>query len=318
MLAKGLVAIIGSMMLFDASKVVVYWFESQVLSKYTVWPQNSSFLVFAAIKIGLILNNAPLIAFAWATMAEAMVVAILLGVMLEVRGPRLHHLSFTLGRAKSLLKDSWPLLLSSIAIVIYMRIDQIMLGQMVGDKAVGIYSAAVRVSEVWYFIPMMIVASVFPRLTEYHAKDKITYELILQKFFRLLNIITVSFGILIFLISEITIVVLFGEDYLESINVLKILGWIGFFVGIGLVRSKYLILEGFQVYQAVFLVAGASVNIMLNFFWIPLYEEIGAAWATFVAYFFIVFIGPLFFPSLRHLRSIVYKSMAVWPKRSSV
>ena len=82
--------------------------------------------------------------------------------MLGLHGPRLRQLGVSLKRAQILLKDSWALLLSSIAVVVYMKIDQIMLGQMVGDEAVGIYSAAVRVSEVWYFIPTTIVASVFP------------------------------------------------------------------------------------------------------------------------------------------------------------
>jgi len=185
-LVKALVAILGSMMLFKASEVGVYWFESQVLSKYAVLAQNGSFLVFAAIKIGLILNNAPLTAFAWATMAEALMVALLLGVLLGLRGPRLHHLRITLERAKSLLKDSWPLMLSGIAIVIYMKIDQIMLGQIVGDEAVGIYSAAVRVSEVWYFVPVMIAASVFPAILEAKKRSEAQYYQRLQRLFDLM------------------------------------------------------------------------------------------------------------------------------------
>jgi O-antigen/teichoic acid export membrane protein len=95
MLAKTLVAILGSMMLFKASEVAVFWFESQVQSKYTVWVQNSAFLLFAAIKVGLILNQAPLIAFAWATMAEALLVALLMFVILGFRGPRLRQLRMT-------------------------------------------------------------------------------------------------------------------------------------------------------------------------------------------------------------------------------
>jgi O-antigen/teichoic acid export membrane protein len=315
-LAKALVAILGSMTLFKVSEVVVYWFEAQVLSKYSVWVQNGSFLVFAAIKVGLLLNNAPLITFVWAMLAEALVVALLLGVILGLRGPRLHHLRITLERAKSLVKDSWPLLLSGIAVVIYMKIDQIMLGQMVDDETVGIYSAAVRISEAWYFILVAIVSSVFPRLTEYHRTDKTAYDLSILKIFRLLNIITIAFGVFIYFFSELIITVLFGLEYRDSVDVLKILGWVGFFVGIGLLRSKYLILEGLQVYQTILLVAGALVNVLLNYLWIPIYKEEGAAWATFAAYFFIVFIGPLVFSKLHHLRSIIYKSIISRPEGS--
>jgi O-antigen/teichoic acid export membrane protein len=105
-LAKAIVAIFGSIMLFKVSEVAVYWFESQVLSKYTVWVQNGVFLGFAAVKVTLILQGAPLIAFAWAMMAEAAVVATLLLVVLGLRGPRLRQLSVAAKRAKTLLADS--------------------------------------------------------------------------------------------------------------------------------------------------------------------------------------------------------------------
>ena len=141
-LAKTIVAILGSMMLFKASEVAVCWFESQVLSKFTVWVQNGTFLVFASIKVLLVLKGAPLIAFVWVTMAEGGAVALMMLVVLGACGPRMRHLQVKVSRAKSLFADSWPLLLSGITVMIYMRIDQVMLGQMVGDEAVGIYSSA--------------------------------------------------------------------------------------------------------------------------------------------------------------------------------
>lgn len=153
-LARSIVAILGAIQLFKASEIAVYWFESQVQSKYTVWVQNGVFLVFAAVKVGLILSQAPLTAFVWATLAEAAVVAVILLMVLGRRGPSFNALRASAGRTKILIKDAWPLMLSGMAIAIYMKIDQIMLGQMVGEEAVGVYSAAVRISEVWYFIPM--------------------------------------------------------------------------------------------------------------------------------------------------------------------
>lgn len=138
-IVRTIVAILGSMMLLRTSDISVFWFESQVQSKYTVWVQNSVFLVFAAIKVMLILQQAPLIAFVWASLVEAVVAAIILLGAMSQRGPSLAKLRVSAKRAKSLLKDSWPLIFSSIAVSIYAKIDQIMLGEMIGDKAVGIY-----------------------------------------------------------------------------------------------------------------------------------------------------------------------------------
>ncbi len=283
-LAKALVAILGSMMLFKASEVVAYWFESQVLSKYTVWIQSGSFLAFAAIKVGLILNNAPLIAFAWATMAEALIVALLLAVMLSLRGPQLHHLSITLERAKSLLKDSWPLLLSGIAIVIYMKIDQIMLGQMVGDEAVGIYSAAMRISEVWYFAIGIVMASVFPNLAMHHALNS---AMITQRWvhaYRAMFWLSITAAFLLTLASSPLVVFLYGDDYLSAGSVLSVHVWAGVNVAIGSVWSKWLLLENRLTIGLYGHLIGAATNVALNFILIPKQGEVGAALATLISY----------------------------------
>jgi PST family polysaccharide transporter len=61
-----------------------------------------------------------------------------------------------------LLVESWPLILSGLTIILYMRIDQIMLAQMMGNEEVGLYSAVLIFSEIWYFIPTIIVSSIIP------------------------------------------------------------------------------------------------------------------------------------------------------------
>ncbi len=283
-LAKVLVAILGSTMLFKASEVAVYWFESQVQSKFTVWIQNSVFLVFAAIKVVLLLNHAPLVAFAWASMTEALMVALMMGLMLGLRGPRLSQLRASWLRAQSLWKDSWPLMLSGVAVAIYMRIDQIMLGQMLGDQAVGIYSAAVRISEVWYFIPMAIIASVFPAILEAKQRSETLYTQRLQRLYDLMVWISIAVAIPMTFLSTPIVSLLFGEAYAASGPVLSIHIWASVFVCLGAASGKWLLAEGLQILSFQRTLLGAIVNVGLNLLLIPRYEEIGAAIATVAAY----------------------------------
>lgn len=284
-LAKVLVAILGSTMLFKASEVAVYWFESQVLSKYTVWVQNSVFLVFAAVKVVLILNQAQLLAFAWATMAEALVVALLLGVMLGIRGPKLRRLRGTLARAKTLMKDCWPLMLSGIAVMIYMKIDQIMLGQMVGDEAVGIYSAATRISEVWYFIPMIIVASVFPAILEAKKRSEEQYYQRLQHLYDLMVWISVAVALPMTFLSTPIVTLLFGVAYAASGPILAIHIWASVFVFFGVASGQWFLAENRQILSFQRTALGAVVNLVLNFLLIPSYGALGAAAATVISQF---------------------------------
>ena len=293
-LAKVVVAILGSVVLFKASEIAIYWFESQVISKYTVWVQNGSFLIFAGIKVLLILNGIPLIAFAWAMLAEAMIAAIMLSIMLGLHGPRLRQLCVSLRRAKMLLKNSWPLLLSSIAVVVYMKIDQIMLGQMVGDKAVGVYSAAIRVSEVWYFIPTTIVASVFPAILKARNSSEEQYYKKLQHLFDLMLWLSIGIALPMTFLSESVIKILFGETYLDASSILSIHIWASVFVFLGVASSKWFIAENRQILSFQRTTIGALANVILNFLFIPQFQAVGAATATIISYAIATIISDLF------------------------
>ena len=282
-LAKVLIAVLGSVMLFKFSEVAVYWFESQVMSKYIVWVQNSIFLVFAIIKVILILKQCTLIAFAWATVAEGFVVGFLMIVMLTVKGLPLRQLSISLVRAKSLLADSWPLLLSGIAITTYMKIDQIMLGQMLSDQAVGIFSAASRISEAWYFVPMIIVGSVFPSILDAKKCGEVQYHNRLQHLYDLMVWLSVAIALPMTFLSTPIVIGLFGLAYAESGPVLVIHIWASVFVFLGVASGQWFIAENRQILIFQRTVLGAIVNVALNYIFIPRFGVIGAAYATVLA-----------------------------------
>ena len=281
--ARIIEAIFGLAMVFKASDVVRYWFESKVQSKYTVWVENAAFLVFAAIKVALILNEAPLLAFVSIVLAEAILVAILLIAIYVQQGNKLAAWKYQFSRAKSLLRDSWPLILSGLAAMIYMRIDQIMLGQMLGDEAVGVYSAALRLSEVWYFIPMTIAASVFPAIIEARKKSHEVYHQRLKQLFELMVILALALALPISFLSESIMAVLYGPGFADSAQVLVIHVWTGLFVFSGVASSRWFIAENLQKYTFYRTLAGCGVNVGLNFVLIPRYGPIGSAWASVIS-----------------------------------
>ncbi|TDG12754.1 flippase [Seongchinamella unica] len=283
-LARILVAIFGSTLLLRCSDVAKYWFESQVLSKYTVWVQNVFFVIFAAIKVGLILAQAPLVAFVWAMVTEAALVAATMLAVLDLSGTRLMKMTMSARRAKTLLADSWPLLLSGIAVMIYMQIDQIMLAQMVGENAVGIYSAAVRISEVWYFLPLAIVASVFPNILQAREKGEKEYYSKLQHLYDLMAWLSITVALPMTFLSTFVATLLFGAPYAAAGPVLAVHVWTSFFVFLGVASSRWFVAEGQQLLLLQKTVLGAAVNVILNLILIPQYGAIGAAWTTVFSY----------------------------------
>ena len=300
-IVRSIVAILSSTMLLKASEISVYWFESKVLSKYTVWVQNGVFLVFAAVKVMLILQQASLTAFVWTMLAEAVVVAIILLGVMSKYGLLLTKLRINIKSAKSLLKDSWPLLLSGIAVTIYMKIDQIMLGHMIGVEAVGIYSAALRISEVWYFIPMTIVASTFPAILESKKRSENQYYARLQKLFDLMVVISVGLALPTTFLSTSIVTLLFGETYGDAGMILSIHIWAAVFVFLGVASSQWYIAEGRQVLSLQRTVIGAFVNVALNLWLIPVYGAVGAALATLISYSVAAFFADVIYKETRKI-----------------
>ena len=301
-LARVIVMVLGLMLIVKASEVVKYWFESQVLSKYTVWIESSIYLVVSAIQVFLILNHATLMAFVWVTVAGAVFVSIgLFGVYrwnaAEIGKWRIGGIGawrFDYSRAKTLLKDSWPLLLSGMAIMVYMRIDQVMLGQMLGVESVGIYSAAVRISEVWYFIPMAITASVFPSVIKIKKESEQKYIYRFQRLFNIMVMLGVAVAIPVTFFSDWIITLLFGPDYINAGAVLVIHIWSGIFVSLGIISGMWLVNENLQRFAFYRAVVGVIVNIVANIFLIPYFGVVGAAVGTLLSQFIAAYMFDLF------------------------
>lgn len=306
-----LATILGAVFMVKFTDVVLYWFESQVQSKYSVWVQNSSFLAFAMIKIVLILNQATLVAFAWAMLIEAIIVAIFLLILMEQKGIPCAHLKVSFTRAIALIKDSWALIISAVAITLYMRIDEIMIGQMISQEALGIYSAAVRISEVWYFIPMTICVSVFPALLETKKSSETEFNAQLQKLFDLMVIISLSVALPMTFLAKYIIDLLYGASYLGSGPILALHIWASVFVFLGVANSSWFIAENRQTLSMQRTVLGAVVNVGLNFWLIPIYGPTGAAVATVVSYCVAAFLTDIFQSETRHLFIMKLSSLSL-------
>lgn len=293
-LAKLMVTILSFVMVIKSSEVVKYWFESQVSSKYTVWVENIVFLLFAGVKIFLIIDQALLIAFVWVILAEAAVVAFTLLVVYMWRVNSLLNWQVQTQRAMTLLKDSWSLILSGLAVMVYMRIDQIMLGQMLDNQAVGVYSAAVRLSEIWYFVPMAIVTSIFPALIEAKKLSEEIYYQRLQRLYDVVVLLSISVAIPMTLLSDWLILILFGSDYEGAGLILAMHIWIGLFVSLGVASGKWFLLENMSTLLFYRTIQGAVMNVALNFILIPKFGMQGCVIATLISYSFAAFWFDLF------------------------
>ncbi|MDX1460783.1 MAG: flippase [Xanthomonadales bacterium] len=290
MQTRVVVLTIGVSLVFSFTEVPRYWFESVVESKYTVSVTSLVLLITSLVTVYLIYREATLKAFAWVMLANSVAAGLLMVVVLRIRTGPLSRLRFNAQRARELLRDSWPLMLSGLAIMVYMKIDVLMLARMKGEHAAGIYGAATRISESWYFIPLFVVGSAFPAIIKARSSSPQQYRQRLQALYDALMLIAVSGAIVTTMVSDQIISVLFGEAYSSAGPVLSAHIWASVFVFLGVVSGRYLIAENRQVLNLQRNLAGALLNVALNYFVIPAYGPIGAAWTTVVSQAFAAFI----------------------------
>lgn len=279
-----LVAIAAAAFFFQAFDVIDLWFQARVQSKFVVLARGIAFLVVAGLKVALILMQASLLAFAYAALAEIVLACAGLVFFYGRQTQSLWNWKFRQSRAKELLKESWPLFLAGISIAIYMRIDQVMLGYMLNDREVGIYSVAIKLVEIWYFIPIIIASSVFPGLAKARQDNDEFYGRRLQILYDSVSGIAFFIAILSSLFAHVIVSVLYGVEYAGAAPVLSIYAWASIPVFLNVASSQQLVIENRTRITLVRTIAGGVTNILLNLLLIPRYGASGAAIASLISY----------------------------------
>lgn len=303
-----IVALGEGLRIFD---VIDHWFQSQLRSKYVAITRSASFILASVLRIILIATNAPLQSFAWAIVVEAFLMSSGFIIVYHVTGERLHKWKVQFKMFLYILKQSYPLAIASALIMVYMRIDQIMLKQMMGEAEVGIYSAAVRIIEMWYFIPIAIAGSVFPAIIETKKYNEELYYTRLKQIYGLLTYFAIGVCAAITIFAPLAVSILYGEEYARSASVLAISAWSGVFISQGVARGKWLLVENLQQYSIWYIAGAAVINIVLNYFFIQIWGSQGAALATVISQFSAVILIPAFFTptrksSIHILRSFLF------------
>ena len=313
MLSHWLVWIIAAGTLFQAFNIIDFWFYSQVTAKYAVFARNAAFLVCSLLKVLLILSGASLVAFAWVSLAEVAIGAAGVVVAYRARGSRFGSWRYRWARARTLLRDCWPLIFTGVAITIYLRIDQVMLGEMVGSREVGIYSVAVRMVEVWAFIPPAVYYSVFPGIVEAKAENEELFYGRLQQFYNSMALAAYAIAIPVTFLAPWLVRTLYGSAYAPGGLMLAVLIWGNLFTSLEMARGSLMMTMNWTRLYLVIVALGAVLNVGLNYVLIPRYGGMGAVIASLVSYWFVAHGSCFLFKPLRKTGAMLTKAL-VYPK----
>jgi O-antigen/teichoic acid export membrane protein len=292
----------------QAFNIIETYFQTQVLSKKVVRAQIIANLISTTLKLLVIFFNKGIFWLIFIYVAEVSMIAILLLSSFNSSGHSFRNWRFDKQIALSLLRDSWPLMLSSVAMGIYLKIDQVMIKNMLGNESVGLYAVAVKLSEVWFFIPVIICTSILPALINAKKNSEEFFNVRLSKLYSLMFWLAFIIALPISVFSKQIIYILFGSAYVGASLTLSIYIWSGISVFLGVAVNNFLLSQNLTKISFYTTAFGAIINVVLNIILIPVWGIFGSALATLVSYTFVTF-SIIFFKESRPQIRVILNSI---------
>ena len=216
--------------------------------------------------------------------------------------------NFMIDEVKNILRDCLPLFISVLSVNLYMRIDQIMLKMMLNSYELGIYSSVVKLTEIWYVIPAIIIPIFIPKISSNRKNEKL-YEKSIEKLLSLLLLLSLILVLPYIIFSKEIMLISYGNSFIEGSNLLKTYSILLIVMYLGSFRGKWMIMEGKQKYLMIFGIIGLMMNIALNMILIPKYKSMGATIASIISQITTNYLLLFFFKDTRAIAKIQSKAI---------
>lgn len=309
-----IVAILGLANLIRSCEVLELYFRSQMRLDLSSKIGMLALSISALSKIGLVLATASLLFFALPLLLEALALAVLCYLFFrKIDSPLLSFKLHDTKQMKGMLSDGLPLLLSAFLAAILLDIDQLLLAHFSGDATVGTYKIAVTMITATYFFAMAISRSSFPLLIKLSTEKPAQFIWLMQSLSLGLTLIGYAGICVIWLFGSPIILLLYGEDFLESVQVLSILSFGLPIVYLGFMRNIWNRIHNIIRFELIATLLATAFNITLNIALIPHFGSIGAAWVTVASYGIAYFLANSFHTESKAFFLIQCRSFLIIP-----
>lgn len=293
----------------NSLNVIRNHFTSLVWNEYVVKTEISRTVIGALIKIGLLFAKAGLGWFIAVYTFDFVLLASGYCTSYRLKIDRMKRWRFDVKWAKYLVAQSFPLMLTGAAVMIYQRIDQVMIGKMIDSASVGQFSVASKFVEVLIFVPTIIAQTVAPILIRTREKDDYEYRKKSQVFMNVTIWGSVFMAAVTSLISYYLVIWTFGKAYLPAVLILQILSFKVVSVALSNTAGQLLIIEGLQKYAILRDAFGCVICVIFNLLLIPRFGTEGAAVVAILSNLSAGYIADLFIPQYRHLFKMQSKAL---------
>lgn len=294
-------------LLFQATEMTQYWFQSKLLSKYPSIASLCAYIVVALYKTYLLVTQKSVTLFALSNVLDYFLISLFLIVIYKIIGSQRLSVNWRLGR--DMLSRSKYYIIPSLMVMIFQHTDRIMIKLMIGETETGFYSAAITCIGISAFVFSAIIDSARPDILGKKETDEIVYERRVIQLYSIITWLSLAQSIVMTVLASPIVSLLYGEKYSRTADILRVAVWYVTFSHYGSVRNIWILAENKQKYLLFINVSGAIANVLVNFGLIPVLGAIGAAIASLITQFFTnVIIGFLFAP-IRRNNYLMVKSL---------
>lgn len=284
-------------LLVQSVELIQYWFQAKLLSKYVAVLTLIAYALTSIYQLLVLLTGKNLALYAVSKAIEYALIAV--GLMIVYKRLNGRRLSVSISRCASLFRRSGFYMLSGLMVMLLGQTDRIMIVNMLGEKEMGLYSAAVVCANLTEFAFLAIIDSFRPVILSARQQDEKKYETQMARLYAIVVYLALLQSILVAVLAKPVVAILYGSAYEESVEILRLLVWYTAFSYIGSARMVWIYAEGRQRLLCGMNFLGAMVNIGLNGVMIPVLGGSGAALASLMTQAFTNFILDGLLPSMR-------------------
>ncbi len=295
------------LLLSKALELIQYWFQAHLMSKYTAVVSVIAYVLISIYKAVLLYTKQSIYWFAVSNALDHLMIGIALLVIYHHKCP--NKLRFSFAWAKKLFRKSKYFIVSSMMVTIFAQTDKIMLRFMIGDAATGIYAAASSCAGMTSFVFAAIIDSMRPTIMQCKKQSSTSYETNMCRLYSVIIYMALLQSSAMTLFAKPIILVLYGNEYVGSVSVLRVIVWQTTFSYMGSVRNMWILAEEKQHYLWIINLSGALTNMVLNVFMIRLWGGEGAALASVITQVFTNFVISAVLEPIRYNNTLIVKSL---------
>lgn len=290
-------ALLSFILVFFVADTAEWTFNARGKSKELAKRKLAHLFTILAIKLVFIWLEAPLVVWVLGFGVDQILLLLFIGQpYVSCEKPKW-------AKIKQLARTTSPIWLSGLLVILYLKIDQLMIEQFLGAEEVAHYSVGIKFVEFAGVIPVLLANASWTKMVK--TGEFAEFRSVVRLFW----ILGVLMAIATMMVGPLLMSTLFDTKFPGSKQVLMVSSVSILFMFLGVFNNRYLIAHSNQKAVLALTFLGLLLNVILNAYWLPLWGIVGASWASVISYSFVGLWGLLLFPSTQNIGLNMIRSL---------